>query len=380
MAHIYGRDYSKQELLQRVDDMSQLAGVRASRLQNGPEDGTQVLDFWTGSGLRFTVVPSRGMDISWAEYRGKAICPRATCRETHPSFFEPGLQGWRRGFFEGMLTTCGPTFFTEPPRQNELRSIQHGRAAYAPARNVCYDEVWQGDEYLLWTSGRMREAALVWERRISTSLGAEALTIVDRVENQGASPINHRFQYHINAGFPVVDEGSEFIGTSLGIYNRQGEAVSPEYHRMQAPSFDSQTAAHDELMIADDEGYALAALINPDCEGSESYGYYLRYRLATLPYFFLWKCLTPDRYIVGTEPASHIPVNPFDPQVEGRERLDPLMPGEERVYEIEIGVIPSTAVAQQVRSRVSAIVDSFLGLPARPARRIGTTSWGRHGF
>ena len=99
MVELFGTEYTRQELMAQVDDMSQIAGVRPLRLQYGPEDGSLAIDFFTGSGFRFTVVPSRGMDVSVAEYCGAQLAPRASCREMHPSFFEPGTQGWRRGFF-----------------------------------------------------------------------------------------------------------------------------------------------------------------------------------------------------------------------------------------------------------------------------------------
>ena len=375
VAHLFDKEYTREQLLEKVDDMSQVAGVRPARLQQGPEDGVQVIDFWTGSGLSFTVVPSRGMDISAATYNGQSLCPRAHSREVHPAFFELGAEGWRRGFFEGWLTTCGPIFYTTPPRDAELRPIGHGRATWTPARNVSCDEMWEGDEYYLSARGRMREDALVWERRISTRLGSTALLIQDRVENQGPQPINHRFQYHINAGFPVVDEGAEFSGSSLGLYGREGENVSPEFRRIEAPSLTWRGRTHDELMCADDDGYAYAAMVNRAFGDGEGFGYYVRYKLDTLPYFFLWKSMLAGRYIVGTEPASHKPVNSFDPHAEG---LEPTMPGEVREYEIELGVLHTRAQIEGLDRRMAGVVSSYRVNPA--PERVGTTHSGRHGF
>ena len=378
MVKLYGREYTREELLDRVDDMSQVGGVRMSRLQHGPEDGVLVVDFNTGSGLRFTVVPSRGMDISATEYGGQSLCPRATAREMHPAFFELGTQGWRRGFMEGMLTTCGPIYHTKPPAPGELRTIKHGRATWTPARSVACDEAWAGDRYLMWATGKMREGALVWERTVRTELGATSFTVHDRVENQGRQPIGHRFQYHINAGFPVVDEGAEFTSTSLGLWNRRGQAVDPAFRTVEAPSYDNQGGAHDELMCADENGYAYAVMCNRTFREGQGLGYYIKYGIETLPFFVLWKSAFPDRYVMGTEPTSHMTVDPQTMDPDRLAQLQPLAGGAVRDYEIEIGVLPDNQAIDAMVAHMGELVADYCAHPTDT--RIGNTHTGRHGY
>ena len=52
MATLFGKSYTKGELLQYVGDVSQVGGVRLKTLGNGPERGVRVADFDTGSGFR----------------------------------------------------------------------------------------------------------------------------------------------------------------------------------------------------------------------------------------------------------------------------------------------------------------------------------------
>ena len=70
---IYGEELSRQELLHRVGDMSQVADIRLFEFTNGNERGVRAAEFYTGSGLEFTVLLDRGMDIDDAKFKGMPI-------------------------------------------------------------------------------------------------------------------------------------------------------------------------------------------------------------------------------------------------------------------------------------------------------------------
>ena len=70
MAMLFGQEFTRSDLLQRVGNISQVAGVRLMTLEDGSEKGVQIIEARTGTGFRFNVLPSRGMDISYAEYKG----------------------------------------------------------------------------------------------------------------------------------------------------------------------------------------------------------------------------------------------------------------------------------------------------------------------
>ena len=78
MVELFGRHWTRTALLQRVGDITQLGGVRLVTLSEGPESGVQLAEVRTGSGLAFSVLPSRGMDIGFAEFRGTPLCWRMT--------------------------------------------------------------------------------------------------------------------------------------------------------------------------------------------------------------------------------------------------------------------------------------------------------------
>ena len=54
MARLWGREWTREELEQRVGDVLQIGGVRLVELADGKERGVRAAEFRTGSGLAFT--------------------------------------------------------------------------------------------------------------------------------------------------------------------------------------------------------------------------------------------------------------------------------------------------------------------------------------
>jgi hypothetical protein len=73
MVALYDRQYSARDLAEHGGSLSQFAGVRLMTLGDGVERGIRLLEFRTGTGLRFTVLIDRCMDIADCEHRGRAI-------------------------------------------------------------------------------------------------------------------------------------------------------------------------------------------------------------------------------------------------------------------------------------------------------------------
>src|SRR5579862_409557 len=110
MAYLYGRDYTRGELLERVGDISQVARAKPYRLAEGHEEGVLAVDVATGSGLEYTVLASRGLDISSAHYCGRSLAWRSATSDQHPAYFEAEERGWLRSFYGGLVLTCGLTW------------------------------------------------------------------------------------------------------------------------------------------------------------------------------------------------------------------------------------------------------------------------------
>jgi hypothetical protein len=89
MPHLFGSEYTKRELLDRVGDMSQLAGARRAELTEGNERGAGLIEVWNASGLCFSVLPGRALDVASAHFQGMSLCFRSSTGDVGPSFYEP---------------------------------------------------------------------------------------------------------------------------------------------------------------------------------------------------------------------------------------------------------------------------------------------------
>ena len=104
--------------------------------------------------------------------------------------------------------------YAYPARETVDQSL-HGHALLTPARLVGYGTCWEGDECILWAEGEVVQAAMFGEdlhlfRRTEARMGGNGFTVEDRAENHGFSRTPHMLLYHVNLGYPLLDEGSEF--------------------------------------------------------------------------------------------------------------------------------------------------------------------------
>jgi len=363
MAYLYGRNYTREELLSKIGDILQIGGARLYELADGRERGVQAVDFRTGTGFNFTVLAGRAMDISYAEYCGRPLCWRSPAGDVAASYYEPEGIGWLRGFYGGLLTTCGLTYLGAPCVDEGVSLGLHGRISYTPAKNLHVDGGWEGDDYIMWAQGRMREAVLFGDnlelrRRVWTRLGEKRLFINDEIENIGHRESPLMILYHINGGFPVVDEGGELISPTVNLQPRDDDARvgMEEYNRFQAPApgFKERVYYHD--MKPDKDGYVYVALVNRSfCDG-EGFGFYVKYRKDQLDQFTEWKMNGTGEYVVGIEPANC--------RVEGRAKarergeLKTIKPGEKFNCDLEIGVLSSKDEIAEFEEKVKGALSS----------------------
>lgn len=345
MVTLYGTSFTRDELLQRVGDISQFAGVRIGELGDGFERGVRMADFRTGSGFEFTVLVDRGMDISWAAFAGASLSWRSQTTAIGPAFYEPEGLGWLRGFHGGLVNTCGLTYLGAPVIDEGQELGLHGRASYIPAANFASGGDWDGDEYEMWVTGQLRQASVFEEyvilrRRISARLGESRLFIEDNVTNEGYQTTPHMQLYHINFGFPVLSEHTELLATSE-VQPRDEIAAGgiDDYTRFQLPTPDYHEQAFYHLPKADAEGYTQVALVNRDFRNGHGLGGYIRFRLDELPYLVQWKMMGQTHYVCGLEPTTNWVEGRAKERAEGR--LQFLEPGETRHYKVEIGALTS---------------------------------------
>jgi len=355
MARLFDQEFTRSDLLERVGDISQIAGVRLLRLEDGSEEGVRLIEARTGTGFRFNVLPSRGMDISFAEYKGIPLSWRSCTGDVSPAFYEPEGDEWHRIFYGGMVVTCGLTNVGAPCEDQGERLGRHGRISATPAQCVYADGQWEKDEYNLVIQGRMRQAAFWGEnlslsRKISTRLGTSMLRIEDEVENLDFSPTPLMFLYHVNLGFPILSEGSTLLIPAKKVVPMEASVDPRTFDQFHSPMSEASSQVFYHDVAPDSEGRVLVALINEKL----SIGLTIQYNKNQLKNLVQWKMLGQGVYVLGIEPANC--------HVEGRARerergtLEVLPPSGKRNFCLELGVLESTSELKDIKEKIESLI------------------------
>jgi hypothetical protein len=342
MATLYGRTFTRHELLSYTDNMAQFGGIRPLELVAGRERGVRGFDVATGSGLEFTVLADRALDITRANFRGRSLAYHAPGGQAHPAYYEAQGLGWLKNFAGGLLTTCGLRALGSPSSDNGEEFGLHGRISNLPAEEIGYWQQWQDDEYWMHIHGTMTEgvqfgSSLRLTRHLSARLGGNSLHIEDSVENLGGLPSPHMMLYHCNLGFPLLAPSAELFANSRRVTPRDADAAAglTQWSTFEAPTpgYREQVFYHE--MEADNDGEVRVALINRALDGG--LGVYLKYHQKTLPHLVQWKQLGYGTYVLGIEPANCHVEGIAAERASGR--LQILQPSETRHYRLELGVL-----------------------------------------
>jgi hypothetical protein len=340
MATLFGQSYGRKEIIARVGQLSQIAGIRMMQLRDGVESGVRIADVRTGSGLRLQVSLDRGMDISVAEYKGIPLAWRSPQGDVHPSQYDPRGLAWTRSFPGGLMTGCGMTYLGSPCVDQGEELGLHGRLSNLPAFDVRPGYRWDDDVLTMSLEGYVRESTLFKEnlllrRVIVGRLGESEITLRDTVRNDGNEPTPLMMLYHVNLGWPIVDDGTRLLLNAATTTARDADAeqglADARVCSSPLPNFKEQVFSHE--LIADDEGYASALLLNLRLH----LGVYVRFRKKELPRYIEWKMMGESTYVMGLEPANC--------GVGGRAReraagtLQYIHPREEREFVLHIGIV-----------------------------------------
>jgi hypothetical protein len=351
--------------MRRVGRLGQAAGIRLVELADGAERGVRVLEFRTGTGFAFDVVVDRAFDIGRCELGGKPLGWLSPVGFAHPTYREPEGLGFFRTWGGGLLTTAGldhALFMAEdtaeqyhyPPKRTESYGL-HGRLSNTPARLVGYGERWEGEECTLWAEGEVSQAAVFGERlllrrRIEARVGESRLEIHDEVENVGFDPTPHMYLYHVNVGWPVVDEGSCLLAPARSVEPR-GDYPAEGYGEFHAPEAGYVERVFEHDLAAEPDGSVPVAVVNRPL----GLGLFQVYRRDQFPHHFVWRMLGEGTYVVGIEPSTNRTAGRLATRERGE--LTELEPGEKRAYDLELGALDGNAEIEAFARRVASLTD-----------------------
>lgn len=342
MIRLFGHNYTPHQLRAATGRMDQLAGIRSVTLRDALEDGTHLLEVFTGSGLSFDLVASRALDLSAIRYKGIPLAWRGVNGDSHPAYYEPQGTGWLRSFAGGLLTTCGLDQFGAAAQDGPEALGLHGRVGQLPAHNIQRTTAWQDDAYILEVRAEIRQARtfgenLLLRRTVRTQLGSNRIDLHDTVINEGFAPQEHLILYHCNLGFPLLSPDSYLEMSPAHTHPRDEIAAQGLAQLLQAgpptSGFEEQVFRH---TLPPQPGLWPVTLHSP------SLGLALRLTIdtATLPYLFQWKMLGQGTYVLGLEPANSGVIQ-GRPTARAQGDLPLLQPGESRDYRLSFEVIDS---------------------------------------
>jgi hypothetical protein len=344
MAVLWGRTYSRTEILRRVGDIRQIARVEPFEMVDGSERGVRAVRMRNAAGLDLVVVTDRGMAITDLSFQGIPLPFETAMGTAHPAFTEQAGLGWLRTFPGGFLTPCGLTQVGSPGADEGEDLGLHGRVAGIPARDVRYGGEWRGDDYYLWVEGTVRQVVLFGEdvslrRRVVMWLGGSSFWIEDTVENHAFNPVPHMFLQHFNLGFPLVDAGTRLM-LPQHVANPRDEGAKAGiagYNVFESPQPGYQEQVFYHSLQPDSTGKVEVRLHNPNFNGGRGLSVFWRYALAEYPVLVEWKMMGEGLYAVGVEPANCRVGGRHEERENGT--LQFLKPLETRRYTIEIGFV-----------------------------------------
>lgn len=353
MATIYGEHHTKAELLSRVGSISQLCGVKLMELKGGKSEGVSIARIWTGSGLDFDVNLSRGIGLGAFRFKGMSLSWISATGDVAPCFYEPHKAGLDRSYAGGLMHNSGLRQVGAPCEDEGEELGLHGRISNIPADQVHLDSYWNGDDYIVSISGKVREVSALGEnivltRKIQTKLGSNEVLLEDTIENEAPTRSPFMLLYHTNFGFPLIDQGTRLVIPSETVINAaDGSPVSEDvYGRCSEPTKDkgSQIYFH---TVKKKNGHGGYLLMNEKLE----LGLEVRYEIENLPNLIHWVNLEAGRYVMEVGPSN---CKCFGRKAErDAGTLQFLEPGEVKNYRLSFSVIEGMTKLTEAEQQIT---------------------------
>jgi len=278
--------------------------VRPISYTDGRAKGLDALQFYNGV-LDFTVLKNRCMDIGDMRYKGTNMTFLARSGLMGPQIFDlDNALDQQSGLMGGFLFTCGLSNAGIRCQDGDIRYPFHGQIRTAPAEGCICGREEENGSISLYAQGKMQEAVLQGihlslKRRIETEYMRPGFSITDIITNEGYRDEPLLLIYHINYGWPLLDEGTKVI--IPGRLERREEMGAP------IDNCEELVLAHD--VSADENGKVVCRVENE----ALGLGASLTYSKDELPCFGEWRSEASGDYVTGFEPGLC--------GVEGREAL-----------------------------------------------------------
>lgn len=328
------------ELLKKLGNIEQIAGIRESTVIGGKGEGTRIAEYHNAAGLRFTVLPDRGMDIYDLSYKGINLSFLSKNGIVAQNRFSPLNGEFSNQWSGGAMVTCG----LDNVGGHSENDPTHGRSGYVPASGFGKQEYWDGNEYILSSNGEMHLSKMFGRhlsirREISTTLYGKSITVHDVITNFEDADEPYMILYHCNFGYPLLDANSKFVcnaGKKTPLCN-----VPDNSENMSLP-IDGQG---EELYLYTENRKTAFGLLRNDELGI---AVYVKFNTDNLPNFLQWKRMKSQDYVLAIEPCNTCGSNRADAIKNGTIAVLPAYSSIENT--VEIGVLEGEEINNFIKN------------------------------
>jgi hypothetical protein len=340
----------------KISNPAQLGGIETSVLDNGPGRGTRIAWINTGTGLRYKVVIDRAMDIADALFNQHSLAWLSHSGITKPEPFSNRGMDWIRTFGGGLMATCGLEHAGPPEVDEHGERGLHGQISNSMAEivSLVQPNPMKG-QFEFSINGKIKQTQVFGpcfelNRKISGTLGSAIIRIHDEVTNCANTPAPHMLLYHLNFGWPLVDEGTSLLWD--GAWQSQEEDGNNKIFRegndfrrcpppIAAHSGSGEAVAFIDI-TPDESGQCTAGLFNPRINLAVA----IRFLKKELPWLNNWQHWGKGEYVTGLEPGTNPPIG--QAKARASQQLIFLEPGETRSYNLEIEVMDKESSIKQL--------------------------------
>lgn len=315
---------------------SQLGGVEEHRLVGGKGDGMRLYEVNNGMGLMMTVTPDRGGDISRLRFKGMNMGYMTACGYVAPSYYDGKGDGWLKSFTAGFLTTCGLRAVGVPCKDDGEELPLHGTIANQPAEYAYWEET--EDEICIRVVVKdevIFGAKLRLDRVIRISKKENAFRICDTIENTGDRTEPLEMLYHMNMGYPLLDEDSVITIPAETVTPRDDHAAEDleNWMHMEKPQAGFQERCYYH-QFSGEEGKA--SIFQPKL----GMGLEISFDTRELDTFVEWKMMGVRDYVLGLECGNCYPDGRDVMRRKGMLKF--LKPGEKKCHTVNVRLLEAS--------------------------------------
>lgn len=309
---------------------SQYYGIEEHRLIGGKGDGIRLIEVNNGSGLEATISVDRNADLSRLRFKGVNLGYFSPCGYVAPGYYESQGTNWLKSFTAGFLTTCGLQAVGNPCNDQGEELPLHGSIANTPCDQVGW---YEEDGKMIIKTRTLDETIFGRKLRLYRTytfpIGENWFTYSDTIENTGDKKEPFEVLYHMNMGYPLLDEDSIVEVASSDVVPRDEHAADDMANalNMEKPQSGYVERCYYYNMK---DGIGHASITQPKL----GVGLSIDYDAKDLDCFVEWKMMGVRDYVLGLECGNAYPDGRDVMRKQGILKF--LAPGESKTYTVKI--------------------------------------------